>query len=94
MARTVSVRAGSQGNGNGLLPSAAGVTRARNVHELCEQFIDVCRSAVDPMEISSALEFDGLSDLAARQQYGAPDVFALAEEMYRRVPRRPGEPSR
>ena len=87
MARTVSVGQDPKANGNGLLPSAA-----RNVHELCEQFIDVCRSAVDPMEISSALEFDGLSDQAARQQYGAPDVFALAEEMYRRVPRRPGEP--
>jgi hypothetical protein len=92
MARTVSVAQDPEANANGLLPSAGGVTRARNVDELCEQFIEVCRSAVDPMEISSALEFDGLSDQAARQRYGATDVFALAEEMYRRVPRRPAEP--
>jgi len=67
----------------------AGHTR---VDELCEQFILVCESAVDPLEISSALEFEGLSDQAARDRYGARDVFALAEEMYRRVPRRPAEP--
>ena len=60
--------------------------------ELCMKFARVCESAVDPMEISSALEFDGLNDQAARQRYGFADVFALAEEMYRRVPRRPAEP--
>ena len=40
---------------------------------------------MDPLEISSALEFEGISDQAARQRYGAPNVFALAEELYRRV---------
>jgi hypothetical protein len=92
MAGTVSFGQDPKANGNGLLPSPAGVTRTRNLDELCEQFIEVCQSAVDPMEISSALEFDGLSDQLARQKYGAPNVFALAEEMYSRVPRRPGEP--
>jgi hypothetical protein len=66
--------------------------RPRDVEELCEQFVLVCESAVDPLEISSALEFDGLSDQAVRKRYGVSDVFALAEEMYRRVPRRPAEP--
>jgi len=42
--------------------------------------------------ISSALEFEGWSDKAVRDSYGLPDVFALAEQMYRRVPRRPAEP--
>ena len=65
-------------------------SKPRSLEELCEQFVVVCESAVDPLEISSALEFDGLSDQAARKRYGASDVFALAEEMYRRVPRRPG----
>jgi hypothetical protein len=54
--------------------------------------VEVCESAVDPLEITSALEFDGLSDRLARKRYGASDVFALAEEMFRRVPRRPAEP--
>jgi hypothetical protein len=62
------------------------------IGELCERFLGVCESAVDPLEISSALEFDGLNDSAVRQRYGFPDVFALAEEMHRRVPRRPSEP--
>jgi hypothetical protein len=67
-------------------------SRARDVEELCEQFLLVCESAVDPLEISSALEFEGLNDQAVRKRYGVSDVFALAEEMYRRVPRRPAEP--
>ena len=92
MPGTVSAVPDPRASGNRHLPSAAGVTRARNLDEVCEKFVEVCRSAVDPMEISSALEFDGLSDLAAQQRYGAADVFALAEEMYRRVPRRPAEP--
>jgi hypothetical protein len=64
----------------------------RTVAALCEQFADVCESAVDPLEIASALEFDGLGDQAAKLRYGFPDVFALAQDMYFRVPRRPAEP--
>jgi hypothetical protein len=94
MPGTVSAVPDPRANGNGHLPSATAVAvaRSRGIDELCEKFIDVCRSAVDPMEISSALEFDGLSDQAAQQRYGAADVFAVAEELYRRVPRRPVEP--
>jgi hypothetical protein len=92
MPGTVSAAQDPRANGNGHPPSAAAAARARGLDGLCEQFVEVCRSAVDPMEISSALEFDGLSDQAAQQRYGAADVFALAEEMYRRVPRRPAEP--
>ncbi len=66
--------------------------KPRDVEELCEQFVLVCESAVDPLEIASALEFDGLNDQLVRKLYGVSDVFALAEEMYRRVPRRPAEP--
>jgi hypothetical protein len=70
----------------------AGHAKPRDVDELCEQFAGVCESAVDALEISSALEFEGWSDQAVRNRFGVPDVFALAEEMYRRVPRRPAEP--
>ncbi len=75
-----------------LAVAAAEDAKPRDLAELCEQFVLVCESAVDPLEIASALEFDGLNDQAVREQYGVPDVFALAEEMYRRVPRRPAEP--
>jgi hypothetical protein len=64
----------------------------RTVAALCEQFASVCESAVDPLEIASALEFEGLGDQAAKLRYGFPDVFALAQDMYFRVPRRPAEP--
>ncbi len=71
---------------------AEGGPRPPDVAALCAQFAGVCESAVDPLEISSALEFEGWSDKAVRDSYGLPDVFALAEQMYRRVPRRPAEP--
>jgi len=62
------------------------------VDELCAEHASVCASAVDPLEIASPLEFDGISDNIAAARYGFPDVFALAEEMYRQVPRSPAEP--
>jgi hypothetical protein len=64
----------------------------RTVAALCEQFAEVCESAVDPLEIASALELEGLGDQAAKVRYGYRDVFALAQDMYFRVPRRPAEP--
>ena len=75
-----------------LVTNACDGSTPRDIEELCEQFSRVCESAVDSLEISSALEFEGWSDHAVRRRYGVPDVFALAEEMYRRVPR--GRPSR
>ncbi|HEY1619203.1 MAG TPA: hypothetical protein VGG25_16395 [Streptosporangiaceae bacterium] len=62
------------------------------VAALCEEFGEVCESAVDPLEIASALEFEGVGDLAVRERYGYPDVFSLAREMYIQVPRQPAEP--
>ena len=63
------------------------------VMALCEKFSAVCESAVDPLEVASALEFDGFSDNSVWNGYGVNDVFALARAMYRRVPRRPAEPA-
>jgi hypothetical protein len=78
--RPVTIVAGRQ-------PAAAGT-----VAELCAEFSEVCESAVDPLEIASALEFEGLSDQAVQVRYGYRDVFALAQEMYSLVPRHPAEP--
>ncbi len=88
----------AQHNGNGSRPQRTAVLRAeapkpRDVEELCEKFAAVCESAVHPLQIAGALEFDGWSDQAVRKRYGVSDVFALADEMYRRVPRRPTEPA-
>ncbi|MBO0773073.1 MAG: hypothetical protein J2P35_16580, partial [Actinobacteria bacterium] len=62
------------------------------VAELCEEFDDVCRAAVDPLEIAAALEFEGIGDRTARGLFGATDVFDLASQMYERVERQPPEP--
>ncbi|MBO0830383.1 MAG: hypothetical protein J2P28_14090 [Actinobacteria bacterium] len=61
----------------------------KGLEELCEEFVTVCESAVHPLEIAGALEADGWTDQALRKQFGVSDVFTVAEEMYRRVPRRP-----
>jgi hypothetical protein len=68
------------------LPVPSGIDR------LCRDFAEVCASAVDPLEVAAALEFDGISDQAVRDRYGLPHVFALAAEMFRRTVRRPAEP--
>jgi hypothetical protein len=60
---------------------------------LAERFAAVCESAVDPLEVASALEFDGVSDRAARAAYDVPDVFTLARLLYARVPRKPAPPA-
>src|SRR5580658_9516541 len=74
-------------------PAANGHHRVpRTVAALCEQVAAVCASAVDPLEIASALEFEGLGDQTAKRRYGYPDVFALAQDMYFRVKRQPAEP--
>jgi hypothetical protein len=74
-------------------PAAAESPWPQTVALLCDEFAEACRSAVDPLEIASALEFEGLSDQAAKLQYGYPDVFALARDMYFEVARRPAEPA-
>ena len=61
------------------------------VAALCEEYGEVCESAVDPLEIASALEFEGMGDQTVRERYGYSDVFTLAEQMYVRVPRRPAD---
>jgi hypothetical protein len=88
---------GSSLTDSGVMQRVAGAANGqqrvpRTVAGLCEQFAPVCESAVDPLEIASALEFEGLGDQAAKRRYGYPDVFALAQDMYFRVQRQPAEP--
>ena len=67
------------------------VSRAA-VGELRRKLADVCSAAVDSLEIAATLEAQGLTAQAARERYGCPDVFALADQLYRRSARCPAEP--
>lgn len=73
-------------------PHHSGGVNYPAIDALCDQMAGVCGAAVDPLEIAAALEFEGVTDRVAHKDFGLPDVFSLAEEMYRRVPRRPAEP--
>ncbi|MBB1261190.1 hypothetical protein [Streptomyces alkaliterrae] len=46
-----------------------------------------CAAAVHPEEIAALLESEGLNDQRIRERYGFPDSFALADELFARVPR-------
>jgi hypothetical protein len=70
---------------------AGTLTLAEPLVELAERFGPLCANAVDPFEIAAGLEMDGLSDQATRVRYGLPDVFALAEELFRQTKRQPDE---
>ncbi|WP_431680321.1 hypothetical protein [Kitasatospora sp. KL5] len=52
----------------------------------------LCEQAVDPLDIAAGLEDAGFSDATAAR-YRHADVFALAEELYARVDRRPSAPA-
>ncbi|MBU2670794.1 hypothetical protein KOI35_45565 [Actinoplanes bogorensis] len=41
--------------------------------------------AVEALQVAAALEADGVTDRIARVEYGFPDVFALASEVFRRL---------
>ena len=67
---------------------------APTVAALCEEFSAVCESAVDPLEIASALEFDGFSDQLGPQPVRRPTTSSRwPSDMYLRVPRRPADPA-
>ncbi len=54
-----------------------------------------CADAVDALQVAAVLESDGLTDRLARDDYGHRDVFALAEVVFARLPKRSSpEPSR
>lgn len=59
-----------------------------SVEALRERMAELCAGAVDALEVTAGLEAEGVNDEAAKG-YGHPDVFALAEDLYARTPRRP-----
>ncbi|MFD4799198.1 hypothetical protein [Streptomyces anulatus] len=74
---------------------ASGATARRGpadpVKSLLHHHRDLCERAVDPLEIAAGLEAHGLTDRTAAR-YRHRDVFALAEELYARMPPRTREP--
>ncbi|MEV6649860.1 hypothetical protein [Streptomyces sp. NPDC051219] len=69
-----------------------GRAAADPLEELAERLDDMIAAAVHPDEIAAILESDGMTDDHIRLSYGREDSFALAEELYARVPRRFPEP--
>ncbi|MEU2240628.1 hypothetical protein ABZ572_14645 [Streptomyces sp. NPDC018338] len=61
------------------------------VKVLMHRHRELCERAVDPLEIAAGLEAQGFTDRTAAR-FRHRDVFALAEELYVRVPRGTGTP--
>ncbi|MFJ7409592.1 hypothetical protein ACIQWZ_02130 [Streptomyces sp. NPDC098077] len=72
--------------------ATAGRGPADPVKSLLHDHRDLCARAVDPLEIAAGLEAHGLTDRTAAR-YRHRDVFALAEELYARMPPRAPDPS-
>jgi hypothetical protein len=47
--------------------------------------MEVCRSAVDPLEIAAALEASGVTSKVAADQFGERDVFRLGRKLFHQV---------
>ncbi len=55
------------------------------VDNLAEKMRSTVLRAVDGLHVAATLEAEGITDQIARDQYGYPDVFALADEVRYRV---------
>lgn len=55
--------------------------------ELAREHADLCAQAVHPDQIAAVLEADGLTGEQIARRYGLHDVFEVAEELWKRVPR-------
>ncbi|WP_030022029.1 hypothetical protein [Streptomyces monomycini] len=64
------------------------------VDELAGRMGELIAAAVHPDEIAAVIESDGMSDDQIKLTYGRENSFALAEELYARVPRSYPEPDR
>ncbi|UNO42497.1 hypothetical protein [Streptomyces sp. MST-110588] len=62
------------------------------VDELAERMAALIAAAVHPDEIAAIIESDGMSDDQIRLTYGRENSFALAEELFERIPRSYPEP--
>jgi hypothetical protein len=63
-------------------------TCADPVHHLVDRLRPAIRHPVDALQVAASLESDGITDRAARVEYGYPDVFLLAEAVFARLHRR------
>ncbi|WP_415948503.1 hypothetical protein [Streptomyces sp. KLOTTS4A1] len=57
------------------------------VDALAERLVEQIAVAVHPGEVAALLESDGLTAEQVERQYGRPDLFTLAEDLFARVPR-------
>ncbi|MFD9729090.1 hypothetical protein [Streptomyces sp. NPDC059072] len=73
-------------------PRREGPCAADPLDELASRLDGLVAAAVHPDEIAAVLESDGMTDEHIRLAYGRHDSFALAEELYARVPRSFPEP--
>ncbi|WP_030765679.1 hypothetical protein [Streptomyces sp. NRRL F-2664] len=93
MSGSLWLRPPAPGRDSGALPGIprprAGSTgpAADPMDELAERLDVFIARAVHPDEIAAVLESDGMTDEYIRLTYGRHDSFALAEELYARVPR-------
>jgi hypothetical protein len=55
------------------------------LHEVVERVRRDASDAVDALQVAALLEAEGVTDQAARTQYGFGDVFGLADAVYRRL---------
>ncbi|MBP2320668.1 hypothetical protein JOF56_001053 [Kibdelosporangium banguiense] len=62
------------------------------VDELANRVAPMVGTAVDELQVAAVLESQGFTDQAARDDYGLPDVFALAGAVFRKLPREIGQP--
>jgi hypothetical protein len=87
------VTGGGAGGRGKQAPPAGRRAAADPVKALMHRHRALCERAVDPLEIAAGLEAHGVTDRTAAR-FRHRDVFALAEEMYARVPRDGGTPPR
>jgi hypothetical protein len=59
--------------------------QALDLERIPPEAMDVCRAAVDPLEIAAALEAAGVTSKVAAEQFGEPDVFHLGRRLFREV---------
>lgn len=64
------------------------------IDELADRLMEPVSAAVHPYEVAALLESDGLTGDQVSTLYGRPGLFALAEDLYARVPRHYPEPPR
>ncbi|MBT2489515.1 hypothetical protein J7E96_13510 [Streptomyces sp. ISL-96] len=89
------------GEGDSLpaIPRSHPRTRARPgwakdpIDELAERLVEQVSGAVHPYEVAALLESDGMTGDRIRDHYGRAGLFALAEDLYHRVPRHYPEPA-